>query len=101
VSYPLDARADARADALLIAEDYDAIRPDLAQRFRQQLKDVFETIKQRPTSYPVALKSKQVRRVLMDDFPYAVYFQFDGSASLIFAVVHTARRRSAWRKRLD
>lgn len=44
--------------------------------------------------------SGPVHRALLDRFPYAVFYAFNGARVLILCVVHTSRRPGSWRRRL-
>jgi hypothetical protein len=43
---------------------------------------------------------KTYRKALMKQFPYAVYYDWDGTTVTVHCVYHTARNPSGWQQRL-
>ena len=90
--YELSARAE--RDIANACDWYDEQRPDLCDRFMEDLLATITTITERPTSCPTVLKD--VRALLCDTFPYRVYFKIVNQRISILAVYHTARDPAQW-----
>ena len=43
---------------------------------------------------------KEYRRVLVRRFPYAIFYEFDGTTVTVFGVFHTSRDSETWHLRL-
>ena len=85
-------------DLSAAADWYNDQRAGLGDEFVQAAFAAIDELAERPTWFPVV--RKHVRRALMKRFPYAIYFKVERSAVTVFVVVHTARARTVWRKRL-
>jgi plasmid stabilization system protein ParE len=69
----------------------------LGIEFILQLDAAIERAAEFPESY--ALQYRDARRVLMRQFPYAVYFVFASGIVEIFAVLHQHGDPSSWQSR--
>ncbi len=79
------AQSDA-SDALLW---YDGIRPVLARSFRIELRRVLARVTDSPLIFPVT--GLQLRRALLRQFPYAIYFRVTGHVIQVLAILHNNR----------
>ena len=76
---------------------YERQRAGLSVELLDEFKGVLAQVTDRPTSFPVA--HRDVRRALMNRFPYAVYFRLRGAELVVIAVRHTSRQPlGAWRR---
>ena len=80
------------------ADWYDSQQFGLGAEFLRVTFEGFDTISERAESFPIV--EQAVRRALMRRFPYAIYFLPESSAVTILAVLHTARPRRTWRRRI-
>ncbi len=71
--------------------------PDLDLRFQQELEKVFQQVGRFPASYSVVYKD--VRRAILNRFPYAVFYHLRNDSPYILAVVHQARDPRVWKLR--
>jgi toxin ParE1/3/4 len=89
----VDARSDI-ADAVAWLKERS---PEVPVRFRHEIEQVMESIRDRPEMYPVVHHT--VRRALVRHFPYSVFYVVQPESILVLAVMHQARHDSSWRRR--
>jgi plasmid stabilization system protein ParE len=87
----------AEADLEQAANWYDEEQAGLGSRFLTDVDQVFGRIRTMPLQFPVV--SDNIRRALLQTFPYAVYFRETNEALLVVAVLHLRRRPGLWRVR--
>ena len=90
-------RPDAGADIENITDWYDEQRPGLGDRFLDGLRSLLGRITDGPRQFPEITRG--VRRALLLQFPYFVYFRLAGDDVVIFAVIHQRRHPDSWRSR--
>ena len=76
---------------------YEERRPGLGTEFRAALNSVFDLLKHVPEAGPVVYRD--LRRVLLRKFPYAVYYALSPGQIVVRAVIHNRRHPRAWRGR--
>jgi plasmid stabilization system protein ParE len=96
-SLPVTITVHGRADLDDISDWYEAIRPELAERFRDEIDVVMDAIGQRPLSFPEV--EEGVRRALCGTFPYKVYFIVKADEVRVQAVYHVSRDPRKWSDR--
>jgi plasmid stabilization system protein ParE len=57
-----------------------------------------ERIRRQPEAHPVIHEAH--RRGLIQRFPYAIFFEYEGATATVYAVFHTSRDPEKWRQRL-
>jgi len=77
---------------------YEKERPGLGRRFSTAFVEAIDVAIERPTSFPIS--HKDVRRVILNTFPYGLFFRLIDGTVRVVGVVHLHRRPSAWRGRL-
>lgn len=91
-----DAQAEVRAAALW----YDERQDGLGDRFLERLHEALMRISEMPSAYPAWPDTEEavrpIRRVLVEQFPYAVAFESGDDQLLVLAVTHTRRRPLYW-----
>ncbi len=89
MSWRVSIRAAAEAD-LREAEDwYERQRPGLGGEFLISAADVLIRLEESPERFPLYYRG--FRRVLMERFPYKVFFRIEGDAVIVFRILHAAR----------
>jgi len=71
----------------------------LGEQFLTCVDDCIETIRRNPESHPPVFE--QFRRGLVRRFPYAIFFERERDAVIVYGVFHAARDPKKWRRRLD
>lgn len=77
---------------------YEREQPGREKQFETQLEKAFERIKEHPTR--TALYFQDVRFLLLDQFPYVIYYQVQVTRVEVIAVVHTQRSPRVWQRRI-
>jgi toxin ParE1/3/4 len=88
---------EARADALDAFQFYEAARPGLGVRFRDHLDVAFSRILDNPERYPLIYRD--LRRRLVERFPYAVLYRVYPDAVVVVAVMHGKQDARVWKRR--
>lgn len=91
---------EAEVDLTEASDWYNMESPGLETRFLKTMGDIFERIKVSPAQFPIVRKN--VRRAVLADFPYSVFFVTDEEGKIVFilAVLHQARDPKTWKSRL-
>ena len=76
---------------------YEQLRPGLGTEFRAALNAAFDLLKHVPEAGPVVYRD--LRRVLLRRFPYAVYYALSPAQIVVRAVIHNRRHPRSWRGR--
>ena len=74
---------------------YDAIRPDLGERFAVAVEAAVEAIAQRPLQFPVVHRGR--RRAGVRRFPYGIFFEVQENRIVVIACFHAKRDPRRWR----
>lgn len=86
-------QAEAEIDQATIWYEGQSLRA--AARFREAVDHALETISRNPEQYQVVYR--QTRRVLLDDYPYALFYLVTESDVTVVSCFHTARDPKLWR----
>lgn len=97
--YQSEAEAAVEFDIESAFSWYEAVEPGLGTDFLEQLRLVYRRILENPLGY--GERRSGIRRALMRQFPYAVYFSIEDETILILAVLHTARHPAEWQLRIS
>jgi len=76
---------------------YQAQRDDLGWELKAELDAAFRLVQQAPEAGPVAYRG--LRRMLLNRFPYAVYYTLTPELIEIRALIHDRRHPRHWRSR--
>ena len=85
-SFPVRLRKKALADVSRIRTWYGKIDPVLEDRFVRALNDGLDRIEAHPFGYQVVYRN--TRRVILDKFPYSIYFLIQDARVIVLAVIH-------------
>lgn len=94
---------EADAEAIDAANWYEDRSPGLGYDFYAEVKDAFSAIEADPDRFArveFARVEGDVRRRLLERFPYAVVYQLLADEILILAVSHASRDQSFWADRV-
>lgn len=92
-------RPAASADVQAAYEWYEAQRPGLGDEFIATVDAAVASIRAFPDAYPVVHRG--ARRVLLERFPYCLYYRVESKVVVIVACMHAARDPRRWHSRLD
>ena len=82
-------RPAASADVQAAYEWYEAQRPGLGKEFIAAVEAAVVSLLAFPEAYPVVHRS--ARRVLLERFPYGLYYRIEGARVVVVACMHAAR----------
>ena len=97
MTYRLTVRRQAKADIREAARWYERQRHGLGRALLQQIDMLLDRIREDPLQHQVVYRG--IRRAIPRRFPYGLFYRIDGSAVLVFAVVHLHRDPSTWQDR--
>lgn len=98
MSLPLIVREEAEADIESAFGWYEEQRPGLGAEFIASVDEAIEDIQEQPGLHPRIYRS--ARRVLLNRFPYAVYYLLQNDMIEVVACMHFRRHPRRWRERL-
>ena len=84
----IQVRREAHLDVLAGAAHYSRITRDLGHRFLDSVDYIIRHIENDPEFYAVKLKN-DIRRALVKNFPYAVYYRIESGTPIVHAVIST------------
>jgi len=90
-------RPEAQTDISEAARWYEDREIGLGLRFLREIRTSLQHINDNPLRFPII--EKDVRRALLNKFPYSIYFVNESEAIAIIAVLHQHRRPGAWKAR--
>ena len=86
-------RAAAESDLDEARKWYNGHRPGLGDEFLVSIAEAFTRLEQDPERYRVIYQG--FRRVLVERFPYKIFYQTRGNNVIVFRVLHHARDYTA------
>ena len=93
----LPAAQDEIAEAI---DWYELRRPGLGVEFLGAVDLALRAIADAPDRYPAWQENQRYRRLVLDRFPYAVFFHLTGTVPEVVAVAHARRRPGYWLNRV-
>ena len=94
---PLRVRAVARREIDLAFEWYRVRSPRAADAFLTEVADAIRRIREAPERFPIV--QGRLRRVLLDRFPYGVYFKEFPTVVSVVGVIHGRQHPDTWMRR--
>lgn len=88
---------DAKADIRSATRWYENKGINLSLRFTAETEIIFTRIALYPLQFP--LVHKRVRRAVMKEFPYCIFFTVKKYSVFVIAVLHQHRANSIWKDR--
>lgn len=89
--------AEARAEALETFRWYEEQQRGLGLVFRDRLDQAVRRIRETPMAFPT--QYRDLRRVLVDMFPYALFYRVLPDTVVIVGVIHGRRHPREWKRR--
>lgn len=89
MSWQVTIRPLAHADLREARDWYERQREGLGDEFLVALADAMLALEKTPERQPIYYRD--FRRVLMDRFPYKIFYIIEGRAVIVFRVLHGAR----------
>ncbi len=90
-------KAEATQDILEAVRWYEDRRAGLGRQLALSFQRVFDQIQRMPELHRVV--HGNVRRAVLRDYPYCVYYRIDPGEVVILAVMHSKRDPQLWKSR--
>ena len=91
-------RAKAEKDMQKAFKWYEDCHAGLGKKFLEEADRVFQRIQERP--FECAVVHRNLRRALMQGFPYGIFFLLADDSIKVVAVTHHAQNPSEWQERI-
>jgi plasmid stabilization system protein ParE len=104
MSKPLRLHQEARAELEEAATWYEERDTGLGEQFLNALTNAFAVIERTPQAFNPAStcpSGRDVRRYVVSQFPYSVFYEVRDEEILVLAVAHQRRRPGHWVGRVD
>lgn len=88
---------DAEEEMVFAAQYYEDRAPGLGVAFLEELEKGIDRIANSPFICPIL--SGQVRRYLLDIFPFGILYRVEREQIFILAIMHRKRRPNYWKDR--
>ncbi|HTU20972.1 MAG TPA: type II toxin-antitoxin system RelE/ParE family toxin [Gemmataceae bacterium] len=95
---PLRLLPEARAELDAAVDWYEQQRPGLGTAFLDRVREVFARIAANPQLH--ATVYQDVRKAVVQKFPYVVLYKEEAGEVVVIAVFHTARDPAIWQGRV-
>lgn len=100
MSRRLIVRPEAEDDLAEAVGWYDEREPGLGAALVAEVGQALNRMAVNPLAFRVIRRRPEVRRALLQRFPYRVIFLLRDEAIIVFAVLHSARHDRRWKERL-
>lgn len=90
-------RPEAAADVADAHAWYERQRAGLGTEFEEAVSAALALVAERPRAFPVV--HRRLRRLLLQRFPYALYYRIEADDVEIIARLHTRRHPRRWHRR--
>jgi plasmid stabilization system protein ParE len=90
-------RPEARDDLLEAQTWYEQRAAGLGAAFARAVEAAVESLQRAPQQYPIV--HRDIRRVLLRRFPYAIFYRAATKEIIVLAVFHLARDPARWPSR--
>jgi len=98
MTLPVVFRRAARAEFDAAADWYEQRQPGLGAQFTAAVQQVLDRIGVNPRLHTVVLRD--VRKAVVQGFPYNVYYRETPGRVLVVSVFHTSRDPGIWQRRI-
>lgn len=98
MNYELKFRQEAEIDLEKAAKWYELQRETLGFDFLDEVEKKCSVIQNTPLIFEEVYK--KLRRVVIDRFPFNIFYLVEGNSIIIVAVIHGSRHPRKWQKRI-
>ena len=78
---------------------YESKQPGLGAIYQAEFERVMKNVLKTPQSFPVVIEP-DIQRIIMDKFPFSIFFRKKNKSIHILAIAHHKRRPVYWLGRL-
>lgn len=101
MTYKLIIRAEAETDLTDAAMWYESQRLGLGAEFLAELETAIVKMVDNPRQFRRLRRKPEVRRVLLERFPYRLFFVLHSDTVVVFCILHGARHDRAWKGKIS
>ena len=94
---PIVFRSEVYDDIKIAYDWYESQRRGLGEDFLLILEDSYAKISREPHGYQLIYKN--IRRKLVNRFPYGIFFTLRDDSIIVVAIMHTKRNPTEWSSR--
>ena len=76
---------------------YNLQKENLGDEFLYEIKNTIQRIQTKPFQFP--LERREIRKAVLNKFPYSIFFFISESIINVFAVFHASRNPMLWKSR--
>ena len=76
---------------------YETQKPGLGDEFLDCIDEMLNRLSTMPEAYPAVYRD--VRRAVVKQFPYAIYYRTVSSRVIVTAIFHSRRNPKSWQRR--
>lgn len=100
--YKLVIKADAYEDIVEAFKFYNSQSSGLGDRFWIELEKNFDNLEKHPThyGYNYELSGMIFRDILMEKFPYKIFYEISGFEVIVYGIIHSHRDPDFIKRRL-
>lgn len=97
MKYTVQLREEAELDLSDAATWYELQQIGLGHQFLGNVSSLLHSIPEHPLQYPTI--HKNIRRALLPQFPFGIYYSIEESYIIVYAVMHASRHPIRWQDR--
>ncbi len=97
MTLPLEFDIRAEKELAEACEFYETRRPGYGKRLALEVASALEAIQRNPKA--ARKVSKDIRRHVISEFPFCIYYRIDPQSIFIVSVFHTSRDPKTWQSR--
>ena len=99
IDYKLLINPFAELELIQAKGNYNLLKEDLGERFVKEIDKTINNINKNPFQFPI--EKKEIRKAVISNFPFVIFFYVVNSTINVFAVFHTSRNPMIWKKRFN
>jgi plasmid stabilization system protein ParE len=99
-AYRVIIRIGAEVDITDAAIWYHNQQSGMGQEFLNEIESAIATAAENPFRFPCLRRKPEVRRILVNRFPYRIFFIRRDDAVVVFRVLHSARHDREWKRNI-
>ena len=97
MSYDVRVRLRARNDIEDAARWYESQHSNLGGEYLDEVASAFKKLTENAQGYPEI--HRKTRRILLQRFPFGVFYRISGNVVTVLAVMHSSRDPNRWKSR--
>lgn len=98
MTFQIYIRPEAEIDLEDAASWYQLQQHGLGYEFLEEIKHSLQIIEDNPHLFRTTYK--EVRRAIVQRFPFVIYYQIEGDEVIVIGVIHASRHPQHWKNRL-